>query len=94
MQPIDYWVTRIDASHMHSFVITAKSWEFKIYKDWVLEFSTTSTSTWTPAPYCIIWCWWSSDQSRNMDWYIRQVVVDSSIWTADDVLAYHNWTSL
>jgi hypothetical protein len=91
-QPIDYNMSLIDANQMHSYVFAVDSSWASWYKDGVLIGSAT-------ANYSGTYTWFvignnkSTDPSRNLDWYIRQVVIDAWLRTAQDVLNYHNWTA-
>lgn len=91
-QPIDIWVNFIDNNVMHSYVFVTNSAGFTAYKDGVQVY--TWSSTWSKNASCA-WFRIGANQSatgRYSNWYIRQVVIDNSVWTAQDVSDYHNWT--
>lgn len=95
-QPLDYNMSLIDANQMHSYVFAVDSNWASWYKDWALVWTWASgyliesgVGTWFS-----IWASVSSSTaSRNLNGYIRQVVIDASKRTAQDVLDYHNWTA-
>ena len=92
IQPVDYNMSLIDANQMHSYVFAVDSSWASWYKDGVL-IGTSSSDYNANASWFCIWNNQNSDASRNLDWYIRQVVIDTSKWTLSDVQAYHNWTA-
>lgn len=92
IQPRDYNMSLIDANQMHSYVFAIDSNWGSWYKDGVLIGSAASAYSGTDT-WFVIGNNKSTDPSRNLDGYIRQVVIDASKRTAQDVLDYHNWTA-
>ncbi len=93
-QPIDIG-SIVDANNMHSYVMTidVDNSEFKFYKDAVLVSSSTVGSQNLRSSGFTVWSNQSTAAERNANGYVRQVVIDNSVWTAQDVLDYHNWTA-
>lgn len=94
IQPRDYNMSFVDANNMHSYVFAIDSNWASWYKDGVLVGTDASIYETGNNTWFVIWNNVSTtDPSRNVDGYIRQVVIDAWLWTAQDVLDYHNWTA-
>ena len=88
------WTTTLSANTKYLFTATFQSGSMvKLYLNWQLE---NSASIWTFSSYSFQnWQWigsWRTWDSEFWRWMIREFIVESKIWTADEVLAYYNQT--
>jgi hypothetical protein len=84
-----WWVTQ--DQKWHNMCLVEENNTTKIYIDWNL-ISTQSWWTVNNVSEMQLWWWWQYGTSRACDGYIKDYIVETIAWTADEVSAYYNQT--
>jgi len=67
---------------------TIDNWTVKTYLNWVQLW----TKTWVSWHTCALRFWqeWNMWADRHWYWYMKDIIIENKVWTADEILNYFN----
>ena len=93
-----YHTTSGSGFSIESNTLNQSEWHFviftwwKLYVDWVLQWSNSWWYTWWQV-YTIWWHTTNSSCTRQfLTWYIAEVIIEDWVWTEEQVIDYYNKT--
>lgn len=85
----DKIVSNMSSNEWHCLILTIKSWESKLYIDWVLAYtdSTGGNASWGSFYIASYWTY----TTYWFNWYIRNVAIYNRVLSSDEAIAYNDY---